>query len=222
MNNNNKVLSLAFTTIICLSTSQVFASLIESDYVSGTGDKLLTFDSSSGLQWLDLTATKGRSVDQIELGFGGYLADGFRYATGSEVLDLFASADAPQGYYLDSVHIRSVQSLMLMLGVTYQNNLPSQGNPFGQQTTYGITGDTFSYSGFTPWHTYAVIGASDSSAGLGVGGQIYEYAADSLIGSFLVRPATVPEPSSGLLAGLGLVLMAFTKRRNYLFKLPIA
>jgi hypothetical protein len=210
---NNKALSLAFTAIISLSTTQVFASLIESDYVYGSSDKQLTFDTSSGLEWLDLTATKGKAVEQVEAGFGGYLANGFRYATGNEILHLFSSAGAPQGDYYDTYHILRVQSLMLMLGVTYQNNPPSQGNPFGQQTTYGITGDTFSYLDTPIWHSYAVIGASDSMASLGIGGQMFEDSVDGLIGSFLVRPAILPEPNSALLAGLGLLLFAVRKRR---------
>lgn len=210
--NNNKVLSLAFTAIIALSTTSVFASLIEFDYLPGSGDKKITFDSSSGLEWLDLTATQGRSVYQVEAGFGGYLADGFRYATGNEVLDLFSSAGVPQGTYYDIPHILMVQSLILKLGVTHQNNPPSPGNPFGQQTTYGITGDSFP-TGFTPWHTYATIGASNSVGGLGGGAQIFADSEDGAIGSFLVRAATVPEPSSALLAGTGLLLLALRKRR---------
>jgi hypothetical protein len=212
MYKNNKVSSLAFATVISLFTTQAFASLVELDYVYGSGDKQLTFDSSSGLEWLDLTATRGRSINQVEAGFGGYLADGFRYATGSEVLHLFETAGAPQGYYTDTTHILSVQSLMLMLGITYQNNPPSRGNPFGQQTTYGITGDTFSYADTPTWHSYAQIGATDTVAGLGVGGQIFKNSEDWLIGSFLVRTATVPEPNSALLAGLGVLFIALTRR----------
>jgi hypothetical protein len=213
MYKNNKLLPFVFTTIISLSTTQAFASLIELDYVYGSGDKQLTFDSSSGLAWLDLTATRGRSVNQVEAGFGGYIADGFRYATGDEVLGLFVSAGVPQGYYTDTAHILRVQSLMQLLGITYRNNLPSQGNPFGQQTTYGITGDTFSYADSPRWHSYSEIGASDTVAGLGVGGQFFKYAEDGLVGSFLVRTATVPEPNSALLAGLGVLFIALTRRR---------
>jgi hypothetical protein len=101
MQGINNTVSLAFTVVIFLFTTQVFASLLELDYVAGSGDKRLTFDSSSNLEWLDLTLTKGQSVVQVEAGFGGYRANGFRYATGVEVLDLFASAGVPQGDYSD-------------------------------------------------------------------------------------------------------------------------
>jgi hypothetical protein len=49
----------------------------------------ITHDTISGLYWLNLHETTGLSFDAIQAGAGGYLADGWRYATVSEVCDLF-------------------------------------------------------------------------------------------------------------------------------------
>jgi len=57
------------------------------------GDNLLTIDTATGLVWLDLTETAGQSFNQIkaQLGLGGAL-QGFRFATLSEVVELWSNA----------------------------------------------------------------------------------------------------------------------------------
>jgi hypothetical protein len=45
----------------------------------------------SGLEWLSWNETFGVSRDAIEAGHGGLLADGWRYATGSEFTALISS-----------------------------------------------------------------------------------------------------------------------------------
>ncbi len=54
----------------------------------------LTRDTTTGLEWLDLTLTKGLSYDDIASGAGGFLSAGFRIATTSEVATLFTHAGA--------------------------------------------------------------------------------------------------------------------------------
>src|SRR5262245_3163385 len=55
-----------------------------------TGDGRLTRDSATGLDWLDLTVTNDKSVQDIVTGGFGNLTDlGFRPATLSEVATLF-------------------------------------------------------------------------------------------------------------------------------------
>jgi hypothetical protein len=65
------------------------AQLISADWKSPS-DALITRDTSTGLDWLDLTVTINRSRDSVLSGFdnGGDL-EGFRYATTDEVVSLW-------------------------------------------------------------------------------------------------------------------------------------
>jgi hypothetical protein len=65
------------------------AALIDTDLFS-VGDAMLTYDDDSGLEWLDVTATRNLSVNDILGGAGGWLGMGFRYATAGETCDLFS------------------------------------------------------------------------------------------------------------------------------------
>ena len=59
-----------------------------------SGDDLITHDTVTGLNWLDLTETNGVSYNYVstQLGSGGKF-EGFRYATVEEVIDLWANFD---------------------------------------------------------------------------------------------------------------------------------
>ena len=56
------------------------------------GDGLITYDSVSELYWLDITETVDYSYNDILGELAGGLFDGFRYATGLEVVGLQAQA----------------------------------------------------------------------------------------------------------------------------------
>ena len=68
-------------------------ALIQADFLPGRGDQLLTFDSSTGLEWLNLTVTANRSYIDVLSGFGGFIgAFGFQYATPNQVGTLYKHA----------------------------------------------------------------------------------------------------------------------------------
>lgn len=85
------VLSGALSLGLMLSSLQAHAAFIETDWKS-TGDKLSTLDTATGLEWLDLTLTKGRSIAHTiaELNEGG-LYKGWRLPSASEVHGLMSS-----------------------------------------------------------------------------------------------------------------------------------
>jgi len=70
------------TTALVLSTS-VNAALIDNG--------LLTTDTESGLNWLDLTETNGMTFKEVssQLSIGGQF-EGYRYASTAEVVDLWS------------------------------------------------------------------------------------------------------------------------------------
>lgn len=92
-------LALAVTfgaSLLLTHSSATRANLIEVDLVPGSGDGLLTRDTASGFEWLDLSQTVNRSYSDVstQLAPGGDF-EGFRYATHSEVEDLIAEAGLP-------------------------------------------------------------------------------------------------------------------------------
>ncbi len=68
-------------------------ALVQKDLVPGRGDQLLTLDTATGLEWLNLTVTANHSYLDVLAGFGGFLGVfGFRYATSTEVGTLYIHA----------------------------------------------------------------------------------------------------------------------------------
>jgi len=68
------------------------AALIEKDLFA-IGDGLVTLDTDTNLEWLDLTQTLNLSHDQIIAGAGGWTGIGFTYATTTQVTALFIASD---------------------------------------------------------------------------------------------------------------------------------
>jgi hypothetical protein len=81
--NTSRLLGAVCTclTFVSFSASAALVDLINID-LKIAGDELITRDSNSGLDWLDLTETNGLSQNYIltQMGSGG-LFDGWRYAT---------------------------------------------------------------------------------------------------------------------------------------------
>jgi hypothetical protein len=173
-----------------------------------TGDCLLTQDTQTGLEWLDLNATVNRSYDDVAAGFGGYTTTaGFRFASRSEVDQLFSNAIAT------------------VIGA---------GSPIGQRALLPETlGATFASSGpGAVLFGSGLFGSPDASGRLGLAS--YEALANSLAtvttatngsqsrsvtnayaGSFLVRTTkgdVTAVPTPALLPGL-LGMIAAVRQR---------
>jgi len=80
-------------------TFNVHAALISSDW-KAANDNLVTIDTNSGLEWLDLTVTRDRTPHDISNKFGvGQEFEGWRYATTAEVASLWNAAGGDDNYY---------------------------------------------------------------------------------------------------------------------------
>ena len=100
------------TAKVCLTSVLIFivcawsvnATLLERDYLSA-GDSLLTFDTETGYEWLDLTVTLNMSVNSVlvELTSGGQF-EGFSMASSEQFFDLVASGGSTlvPGTYITS------------------------------------------------------------------------------------------------------------------------
>lgn len=180
------------------------AVLLEQDWLS-VGDGLLTLDTSTGLEWLDLSQTDAMSYNSVvaELGIGG-LYEGFRYATsfgaGSEFQSLLDSAAVtnttgfPEPTTPDEVDRLIV--LQSLLGVVNSTGL------------HALT--DFTWDMLPNTHTALALYylSEPTPQALVTGGHDLSVSNDAAIySSFLVRSTSVPSPGTYSLVGLGLLII---------------
>ncbi|MDX1410273.1 MAG: hypothetical protein R3330_19115, partial [Saprospiraceae bacterium] len=95
-------------TVDIIKVPSIIALCMLSTYGKGTlaalsaqndpvfGNNSITTDSETGLDWLDLGLSTGKTVAYVSSQFGtGGAYDGFRHATRAEVLTLFHNAGIP-------------------------------------------------------------------------------------------------------------------------------
>lgn len=207
--------SLAFFLAAVLGVPLAQAALISvDDPVFGAGS--VTRDTDTGLEWLDLTSSTGRSYDQVSVEFsvGGDFA-GWRYGTESELNQLFfSSADIPVGPHSPHGKLSDLQSLV---GITDVAN----------SVSFGLYDDS------TDGTEAEVVGSATLIIGVGGDGSLAEAfiiaddlppsEPDSSTGSWLVRvPAPpggpIPEPTTlaiwSVLGGIGLVVGHRRRKRK--------
>ena len=208
-----KFVKLATTAIALVLSSSVNAALVSTDWNS-TGDNLITRDTTSGLDWLDLAETINMSYETVntQLGSGGAF-EGFRFATSAEVVDLWANfgvnlAAGAATYNYGFVDPGIIEATSL-LGNTITNDV----------VAYGALG--MSADGPNDYYRDN-LGAYYINA-LGSDGPQYHvvdystrhvaYPSDQ-VGSYLVQTSVVPIPAAVWLFGSGLVGLIGVARRN--------
>ena len=213
------------TLVWALATSVASAGLINlsSRDLLSAGDGLLTYDASTGLEWLDLTYTAGQSIESGEAlpFFDAAATNGrFRWATSAEILDLLheipvAANLAPAEWLIDytPAGIADARAFIQLLGDTYgQPQDPvalgvSRGIPDLPNHAFGLSfveGTDFGGD----FQESAQIVAPDGSCCMS--------AQDSspVVGLWLVRPASsVPEQVTSALLALGLLRVGIRRVR---------
>lgn len=113
--------------LIIAVAGQASGQLVTRDW-KAAGDGLLTYDSNSGLEWLDWTETAGRSYDDVAARFGaGGEFEGFRHATRDESRSLFLSL----GMTLNTVAASNVS----VIATWYAHNAPT----LSPNSSYALT-----------------------------------------------------------------------------------
>jgi hypothetical protein len=203
---SKKLTPLLLVALLCCSGAH--ASLLEIDLFSA-GDKLITRDTATGLDWLDLTQTIGFSYDDmlVELSVGG-MFEGFRYATTADVDGLQQAAGLSAGlfYTASTITRMRVESLMDMVGVTEFENST------GYKYAYGITSDPFE-----PTSTIddRILRGFSLTAGVSAAqGIIGDNVSSSTIGNWLIRntPTAVPLPGAIFLFMSGIAMFVGLRR----------
>jgi hypothetical protein len=187
---NRLIGALALAVFLFGVAAEAGAALSSKDLTT-TGDGQLTYDSDTGLSWLDLTATVGQSYNQILAGYGGFTTVlGFRYATADEVGRLFSNAGVTQtnwvwGYWnFNNPGYLANSSLVSLLGITY---------PFDGLSTYGFGLTGSNTLGAQGYHDYAIVGYNNHAdyVALQAIGTINDSTKSPNVGSFLVKDITV-------------------------------
>jgi hypothetical protein len=204
--------TLAALVSLLLTGLPAKANLIEANNPR-FGVNSLTVDTTTGLAWLDLTASAGLSYQQVlaDTQPGG-LFSGFRFATAPEVLKLYTSAGIPgTGNYPGlAPGDQAILNLISLVGATsFQDGNPETLGISGTSVLFGrvVPGLDFLYTNGVP--TYAVSGVPGQTLVYG------ETTSSPTVGSWLVSP--VPESADSsiyVLAAAGLIGFAFLERHQ--------
>ena len=219
--------------LVTLTTANVHATLISKGLFS-QNDNLITLDTESNLEWLDLTATNGISVIDVVNGYGEYLNNRFRYATRSEIFNLYLNAGIVGfGPYQHSGMLTTgsltenflpVQNLISLMGCTATCENTPNIFPFGHRPVmaglFGVNIDT--PPSFAPSSSISLnihlsnFPNSDNTARALIANQFGSVnVASNGTGSFLVREASnIPEPISVALFGIGLFMIITISSRK--------
>jgi hypothetical protein len=186
---------------LCVVGVQAHAAFISfSD--SRFGIDSVTLDTNTGLQWLDVPLSQNRSYNDIAVQFGtGGDFEGFRYATPSEVTNLFNSF----GLVTGPANATHTQFLNLFGATTFQDTHPEV---FGM----ALGNEIVPWSGldfFRDFSADPVNGQPNYQVILGTGGANPALQFEDM-GSFLVQP--VPLPPALSLFATGIALLGFARK----------
>lgn len=209
----------ALVLAVALLALPARAELVEID-LNAPGDGLVTRDTETGLDWLDVGGvTTGLSYDAVMAGAGGWITSGWRYATQAEICGLFVDHTEATACTFDSGIISwptDAANLITLLGSTGSTFGGTEISTFTSglydDGTGGAAGEakvevfsTFPPSGIFLLRTRATPDLVPSGT------------ASSTRGSFLVRatPPAVPAlPTGGIAVITALLLLEAWRRRG--------
>ena len=203
--------ALLLTAWMSTANATLITELSERDWRSD-GDKLLTYDSSTGLEWLDLTVTVDKSIldtEQEEF----FVSGEFRWATFSEIDGIF---DAVIDGHDNRV---SIEPEEIARGIRFIDLFGDTGQPNRNSYSRGFTrgpittGGDFVYGDAMVRNNLYVVLVEVK------GPSVVTYLQSGSLkapyyGSWLVRSTSVPEPSTVILLLLGLAGLSFARYRR--------
>ncbi len=216
--------SSALAAVILLCAGPSYAGPLVARDLNGPGDKLLTFDTNTGLEFLDPATTQLISYnDTLQTPF--VTQQGFRFATSNEFVQLLRDAGFTDfsGNFNTADEPAAVDLLDNFLGNTIPPGQPFSLNAPGSRFDASISNGFYSYAitPGTPAGLINVVGVDYQSAALGQApqdqarvilslNQVPPTATPPIVGGLLVRssnPTSVPEPSTLGILGFGLLCL---------------
>ncbi|MBI5556002.1 MAG: hypothetical protein HY885_00025 [Deltaproteobacteria bacterium] len=212
---------LVFLVVVSGSGASAWGSLVSQDFLA-PGDGLITFDSETGLEWLDLSATSAHSYLELKGGYGEFLTThGFHYADGNDLYTLYQhagvvifgvpgnySANAATYYALNGAGVKNLLNLM---SATFSIPPSTFQEAVGMYVLYDPAGNS---SALKAGSVHLNEGALESW--VTISDTPYAPGQDTksfLYGSYLVRDALpVPLPSAFVFLGAGLAALLGLKR----------
>lgn len=202
---------IALSAVLLLGLSGNAQALLESDDWKTPGDNLITRDTDSGLEWLDLTATSNLSYDYVSARLGiGEEFEGFRYANGAEVATLWTNAGGTAPYDGYSTANDGLFDILAPLFGDLAYEAGESGvNAVGEGYSRWLTADSQSAGNYWAAMSWDLVTDSDTANQdfFKLTQQTYHSSASSaLFGSALVRESStvVPLPAAVWLLGAGL------------------
>lgn len=208
-----KLLVVIFFVIVELVQTQANAALVEQDWKI-SGDKLITYDTATGLEWLDLTQSVNRTYNDVASQFslaGDY--QGFRFATYTEVTGIVHGLGITiSGSFLNRGEQQKVADLLSLVGVT--RTVPNFENSGDLWQSFAFHK---SYGGLYNQYEYTVLEVHFGTGRTALEGAYNTQPNQSApqLASYLVRPASVvPIPAAYWLLGSGLLGLIGVARRK--------
>jgi|TARA_B110000211_G_C14080547_1_gene554266 hypothetical protein len=217
-----KSLLLVFSIIFSFPS---YSALISVD-LDSAGDELLTYDTRTDLEWLDLSLTGRNSVNNMLNGVNGrdFFSEGFTLATYDQIIDIFTSVGISEfGFTRPNIVNDAGADLLASFGLFPEDGM-REINGMGI-FVFGQSGGSASTSRYISMDNRNTLSASvlpgyyyELSGGKIVAGSqlairnstVYP----SQIGHVLVRQTTtvhVHEPSIFALMSLGIIGFAFSR-----------